>query len=259
MHRVTQFKWVPKPEGAKIAASVLQPAIRFHRDECLDLPPCTSVMRDVELTQDQKKALLSMKNQLAVAVGNATINAVNEAALRTKLLQISMGAVYDAEHNTHKIDCSPRLKVMREIIDQTEEKIIVFAPLTSVIDLLYQELRRDYAVAKVNGEVSASARSEIFRAFQQEATPRIIVADPRAMAHGLTLTEASTIIWYGATDMPEVYTQANGRINRPGQKHSTFIVRLAATSLEREIYRRLDSKESIQGVVLSLIKKGEIE
>jgi len=259
MKRLTQFKWVPKPEATKITANVLQPAIRFHRDDCLDLPPCQSVLRDVELTADQKRAHKSLKDELAALIGEGAVNAVNEAALRMKLLQVSLGAVYDGNHEAHKIDCAPRLKVMREVIEQTEEKIIIFTPLTSIVNLIMLDLRKDYSVEKVNGEVSSNKRSEIFRAFQQEREPRIIVADPRAMAHGLTLTAASTIIWYGPTDMPEVYTQANGRINRPGQKKSMLIVRLASTALEREIFKRLDSKQSMQGAVLSLIKNGEIE
>jgi SNF2 family DNA or RNA helicase len=259
MFRVSQFKWAQKAESTKIAASILQPAIRFHRDECLDLPPCVSVMRDVELTPLQRKAHETLKKELGAMIGNGTINAVNEAALRMKLLQVSLGAVYDAAHNTHKIDCAPRLKVMREIIEQTEEKILIFAPLTSVINLLYADLRKDYSVEMVNGEVTSNKRSEIFRAFQQEKEPRIIVADPRTMAHGLTLTEASTIIWYGPTDMPEVYTQANGRINRPGQTKSMLIVRMAATALEREIFNRLDNKQSMQGAVLDLIRNGDTD
>ena len=259
MMRVSNFKWVPKPEAKKIAANVLQPSIMFHRSDCLDLPPCISVDRDVELTPLQKKALVELSAKLSSLVGEGTINAVNEAALRLKLLQVSLGAVYDAKHNTHKIDCAPRLKVMREIIEQTEEKILVFAPLTSVIDLIYHDLHKDYSTEKINGEVNHNKRSEIFRAFQQDKDPRIIVADPRTMAHGLTLTAAATIIWYGPTDMPEVYTQANGRINRPGQTKSMLIARLSATKLEREIFKRLDSKQSMQGAVLALIKNGEVE
>ncbi len=259
MMRVTNFKWVPKPESTRIAANALQPAIRFHREECIDLPPCQFVMRDVDLTKEQEKAQKALKTALAAAIGNGAINAVNEAALRMKLLQVSLGAVYDVKHDTHKIDCAPRIAVMREIIEQTKDKILIFAPLTSVINLIYSNLRNDYTVEMINGEVSPSKRNEIFRAFQHEKAPRIIVADPRTMAHGLTLTAASTIIWYGPTDMPEVYTQANGRINRPGQVKSMLVVRLAATTLEREIYKRLDNKESMQGAVLTSIKRGEIE
>lgn len=259
MMKVTNFKWAARPDSSKVAASILSPAVRFHRSECLDLPPCQYVSRDVELTPEQKKAAQELKTQLCAAItGGAVINAVNEAALRIKLLQVSMGAIYDATHNTHKIDCGPRLKVMREIIEQTEEKLLIFAPLTSVVNLLYSDLRKDYSVEMVNGEVNASKRSEIFRAFQQGRDPRIIVADPRTMAHGLTLTEASTIIWYGPTDMPEVYTQANGRINRPGQRNNTLIIRLTATALEREIFHRLDTKQSVQGAVLQYVKEGLI-
>lgn len=260
MMRLSQFKWAPKPEASKTVANILQPAIRFHRSECLDLPPCQFVMRDVPLTPAQKKAHEMLKTQLAAMIGDGQVNAVNEAALRTKLLQVSLGAVYDKAHEVHKIDCGPRLEIIEEIIEETEDKILIFAPLTSVTNLLTMHLKKkNYTVEMINGQVSAGKRNEIFRAFQTERDPRIIVADPGTMAHGLTLTAAATIIWYGPTDRPDVYTQANGRINRPGQTKSMLVVRLAATSLEREIFKRLDNKESLQGAVLSLVEKGEVE
>jgi SNF2 family DNA or RNA helicase len=109
-------------------------------------------------------------------------------------------------------------------------------------------------VEVINGAVSAGKRSQVFKDFQSSENPRIIVADPRTMAHGLTLTAASAIIWYGPTDQPEIYTQANGRINRPGQTKSMLVVRLASTNIEREIFRRLDGKHSLQGLMLDIIR-----
>jgi len=100
-------------------------------------------------------------------------------------------------------------------------------------------------------------RSQVFSNFQNTASPRIIVADPRTMAHGLTLTAASAIVWYGPTDQPEIYTQANGRINRPGQVKSMLVVRLQSTNIEREIYKRLDGKHGLQGLMLDIIRGEE--
>jgi SNF2 family DNA or RNA helicase len=211
----------------------------------------------VELTAPQKKAYKEMKDTLGAVLASGVINAVNEAVLRIKLLQISLGAVYDTEKKSHHVDCSSRLKVLEELIEQTEEKVIVFAPFTTIVDKVYEELKKRYDVEKINGSVSQNKRTEIFRNFQNTSSPRIIVADPGTMSHGLTLTAANTIVWYGPTDKPEVYTQANARINRAGQKNHTLIAQLSATDAERETFRRLDAKENMQGLVLQLIKTGD--
>lgn len=256
MQRVSQFKWVPKREGMVMAASILQPAIRFHRDDCLDLPDVMIETRDVELSDNQKKAYDELKKTLKTQLNTGQVNAINEATLRMKLIQIACGAVYDEKHEVHRVDCAPRLQVLEEIIEEAPNKLLIFAPLTSVIDLLYSELRKRYTVEKVTGNVSAKARNEIFKDFQESANPRIIVADAGCMAHGLTLTSADTTVWFGPTDKPEVYQQANKRMDRPGQKNAMLIVRLAATQIEREIFRRLDSREKMQGLVLNLVKEG---
>jgi len=256
MFKVSPFKWAAKQGASQVAAGILQPAIRYHRDECLDLPDVVIETRDVELSTAQKAAYKQLKDTLKVNIGAGQITALNEATLRLKLIQIACGAVYGPDHETNKIDCAPRLSVLEEVIEEAGQKILVFAPLTSVINLLYQTLKSRYSVERIVGDVTAKRRNEIFRDFQNATDPRIIVADPRTMAHGLTLTAASTTIWYGPTDQPEIYQQANKRMDRPGQTHKMLIVRLAATPIEREIYRRLDSRETMQGLILDLIKEG---
>ena len=74
------------------------------------------------------------------------------------------------------------------------------------------------------------------------------------MAHGLTLTAASTIIWYGPITSNEQYVQANGRIERIGKRHSSNVVHIEATELERKMYARLKNKQKLQGLLLDLIQ-----
>jgi SNF2 family DNA or RNA helicase len=74
------------------------------------------------------------------------------------------------------------------------------------------------------------------------------------MSHGLTLTAASTIVWYSCVTSNEVFEQANGRINRPGQKMNNFIIMLEGTPVEKRIYKRLQSKQKMQGALLDEIK-----
>ena len=83
---------------------------------------------------------------------------------------------------------------------------------------------------------------------------KVIVAQPAAMSHGLTLTAASTIIWYSCVTSNEVFEQANGRINRPGQKMNNFIIMLEGTKVEKRIYNRLKNKQKMQGALLEEIK-----
>jgi SNF2 family DNA or RNA helicase len=107
----------------------------------------------------------------------------------------------------------------------------------------------------INGATPQAKRNKVFSDFQKSQRPRIIIADPGTMAHGLTLTAATVTVWFSPTDKTEQYLQANKRTDRPGQLYPTTIINLAATSLEREIYRRLAANESLMGLTLLLAKE----
>jgi SNF2 family DNA or RNA helicase len=77
------------------------------------------------------------------------------------------------------------------------------------------------------------------------------------MSHGLTLTEASTIIWYAPVSSNDTYEQANGRITRAGQKYTANIIHLAGSAVERKTYKRLEQRQTTQGVLLDMIERGE--
>jgi SNF2 family DNA or RNA helicase len=254
MYRVAQWQWVPRPGANAEAYKLLQPCIRFEMRECTDVPPCTEQMRDVELSDEQTRLIKELKRDLVLQLDKGTITAVNEAALRMKLLQISSGAIYDHEHNVTRVDCGPRLAELRAVIEEAARKVLIFTPLTSVVHLLYENLT-EYSRAMINGEVRPKVRDEIIRRFQTEADPQILIADPATMSHGLDLFAASVVCWYGATDRTELYLQANRRIDRPGQTVATTVVQLAATATEREIFRRAASNTSMQGAILDLVRE----
>jgi SNF2 family DNA or RNA helicase len=197
------------------------------------------------------------------------ITAVNEAAVRTKFIQISLGAIYDANHTSHVIDARHRIDELRAVIEEAPGKILIFVPLTNVVNLLYKELgpkkdakgkliHKGWSREIINGNTSQSERSRIFRSFQEDAEPRILVADPGTMAHGLDLFAARTVVWYGATDKTELYLQACKRAHRPGQKFPVTVVQMVSNPLEREIFRRLENNESMQGALLDAVRKGEL-
>ncbi len=253
MYQVSQFQWVPRSGAHEEAKKLLQPSIRYEMRECTDVPPCTEQMRDVELSAEQAKLYKELKRDLTLQLEKGVVTAVNQAALRLKLIQISCGALYDTDHRVTRVDCAPRMAVLREVIEEAARKVIIFTPLTSVVHLLYGELK-EYSRAMINGEVPPKVRDEIFQRFQTTADPQILIADPSTMSHGLDLFAASVVCWYGATDRTELYLQANRRIDRPGQTVSTTIVQLAATPVEREIFRRCATNTSMQGAILELVE-----
>ena len=256
MMQISPFKWVPKRGAHEDVKRLLSPSVRFSIDDCVDLPEMIVSTREAELSPEQRKKFDELKRDCVLELENGKqITAVNEAVLRGKLIQIVCGAIYDEHHNAHVLDASPRLRVLEEVIEEANEKVIIFAPLTSVINLVYDHLRKKYPTARICGSVSAKERNDVFEGFQQGREPRIIVADPRTMAHGLTLTAASTIVWYGPVDSTEQFLQANKRIHRPGQTHTTRIVQLASTDIEREIFKRLKDNESLQGLMLKLAEE----
>ena len=122
MNKVTQFKWVPKPNATDIVFKALQPAIRFTKDECLDLPPMIYVKREVELTRQQEKYYKILKTKLIMNITGEQITAMNSAVGMNKLLQISAGAVYTDDGETLEFDIQHRYKVLKEVIDESSKR-----------------------------------------------------------------------------------------------------------------------------------------
>ena len=130
MTKVSQFRWMVKPTASDLVFSILQPAIRFTKEECLDLPDMTYVKRKVELTRQQKKYYDMLKQRMTMQINGDEVSAVNAAVIMNKLLQISAGAVYTDDGDTLEFDIKHRYKVLREVIDESSQKILVFVPVS---------------------------------------------------------------------------------------------------------------------------------
>lgn len=260
MLQVTQFKWVPKKDAADTVFRIMQPAIRYALDDVVDLPPQIVVERKVALSSEQHKAYKQMMSQLRSELKAGEIRAVNEAVKASKLMQISCGVAYDTEGNNIAIDCKARLDTVDEIVNESEGKVIVFVPFSGALQQLRDYLdAHGHTVAVVDGGTAKTERDEIFYNFQNAEDPQVIVANPATMSHGLTLTAATTIVWFGPCYSNEVYQQACARVRRPGQTRSTVIAHIVSTPLEEKVYARLNEKQSLQGLLLDLVRDNDEE
>tara|TARA_R110000787_G_scaffold37879_1_gene95934 strand:+ start:2885 stop:4426 length:1542 start_codon:yes stop_codon:yes gene_type:complete len=255
MRKVTQFKWVPKETATTTVYDALQPAIRFTKEQCLDLPEMTYVKREVELTPQQKKYYKILKTQMLAVAAGEEISAANAAVAMNKLLQISCGAVYSDSGETVEFDVKNRYKVLSEVIAESSQKVLIFVPFKHVIGILSEKLTRDGISSEIiNGSVSASKRTAIFSRFQTTPEPRVLIIQPQAAAHGVTLTAANTIVWWGPVPSLETYAQANARVHRSGQNHPCTVVQLQGSAVEQRVYNLLDQKISVHTKMIDLYK-----
>jgi hypothetical protein len=111
MWQVNEYKWLPIKGWEEKVFNMLKPVIRFERDQCLDLPPCKSVPVLHEPSPMQEKAYTYLEKTAAVKINDETITAVNEGALRIKLLQVASGYVYNDKNGERQvIDLDPKPK-----------------------------------------------------------------------------------------------------------------------------------------------------
>jgi SNF2 family DNA or RNA helicase len=256
MMKITQFKWIAKPSATETVYNALQPAIRFTKEQCLDLPDMTYVKRAVELTRQQKKYYNELKNKLVMEAAGEEVTAVNAAIVMNKLLQISAGAVYTDDRATLEFDIKNRYNVLKEVIDESSQKVLVFVPFRHTIDIIVDKLRKDGLTAEViRGDVSAANRTEVFKRFQETPDPKILVIQPQSAAHGVTLTAANTVVWWGPTSSLETYAQANARVHRSGQKHPCTVVQLQGSAVEKHVYALLDNRIDVHTKIIDLYKQ----
>ena len=255
MSQVTRFKWVPKPTSKTDVFKALQPAIRFSKADCLDLPEVLYQTRDIPLTPQAQKYYARIRDDMLVEAAGEQISAVNAAARLSKLLQISGGAVYSDGKEVVEFDVSPRLKALDEVLDETENKVIVFVPFTHTIELVARHLTENGISNEIiNGAVSAAGRGQIVNKFQSSPTPRVLVIQPQAASHGVTLTAADTIVFWSPVMSVETYLQCIARIDRVGQKNRMTVVHLQGSDVEKRMYKMLQGKVDSHEQLIDLYK-----
>jgi len=253
MVNISKFKWIAKPTANITVHETLQPAIRFTKDECLDLPEVTHVYRDAPLTPQQLKFYKILKDEMLMVAAGEEVSTVNAAVNINKLLQISGGAVYSDNGNVVEFDVSNRLRVVEEVIDESSNKVLVFVPFTHTIDVLKAHLRGASIPCEViNGAVPVNKRTEIFKRFQEQNDIKVLIIQPQAASHGVTLTAADTIIWYAPVTSIETYLQANARIDRQGQKNAMTIVHIKGSPVETRLYNMLQNKLDVHNKIIDL-------
>jgi SNF2 family DNA or RNA helicase len=253
MLKTSQFKYMPRPEAQDIVYEALQPAIRYKTEDCLDLPDMLYSDREIPMTAQQKKYYDKLRKEQLIQAAGTDISAVNAAVQMGKLLQISSGSVYSDTGEVVEFDCSNKLEELLDIVQQASHKTLVFCAFRHSIDLVERYLNKHgITTAAIHGDVSAKKRTVIFKEFQTEKNPQVLVIQPQAAAHGVTLTAANTVVWFSPTTSAETYLQANARVHRSGQKNPCLVVHLCSSPVETKLYKALASRTLAQKSLLEM-------
>ena len=253
MFPVSRFKWAPKPGSRELVFETLQPAIRFTKEECLDLPDVMYQYRSASMTSQQQKFYKILKEDLLIKAAGEEVSAVNAAAKLSKLLQLSGGAVYTDTGEVLEFDVKPRLDILNEILEEASHKVIVFVPFKHTIRIVNEHIKKGgYTTEIINGETSAFNRGEIFNRFQTTPDPHVLVIQPQAASHGVTLTAADTIVFWSPVMSVETYIQCVARIDRVGQKNKMTVIHLEGSEVEHRMYKMLENKIDLHEKLVEL-------
>lgn len=249
---VGPYKRVLREGYQETVSRAMQPCIRFVKEEIMDLPPIQFSERECELSAQQKKMYEQMKNDMiAYSASGEMITAATKSVRVTKLLQIATGAVKNGD-DVIQLDMKNRLDVLQEIIEESENKVVIFCAYKAVIDRLSQELTdRGYSIGVVDGRVKGTKREKIFHDFQNAEHPRIGIFHPATTAFGVELAAADTMVFFGPPMSGDfVYEQAIERMSSLKQKAKVLmLVHLVATTEERVMFRSIKDGVSISAAV----------
>lgn len=281
MYQITKYRWKPKEGSTDIAFHAMQPAVRYRKADCLDLPPVVTEERTCALSPEQKKAFDRMRlDFVAEARAGVQITAVNAADKINKLRQILCGVVKakGREYGFHEsmsakefagnftnldkegyieIPHKPRLDVLLECIQEASAKVIVVVPFKGILRVLEKEVSKHYSCAIMNGDVTPANRNKIITAFKTDTDPHVLLCHPQVMAHGLNLTEADMCIFYAPIYSNDQFQQVVERFNRPGQTRKMTVIRIGAEKirLEWDIYAALDTRQEGQLDILDMYER----
>jgi SNF2 family DNA or RNA helicase len=162
----------------------------------------------------------------------------------SKLLQISCGAALTENKEVIEFDATPRLNVLLEILEETSRKVIIFAMFRASIAQISTFLHKHGVMSEeIHGGVTATQRGDIIQRFQNAKDPRVLVMQPQATAHGITLTAADTVIFFGPLMSVEQYVQAIARADRQGQtSDKVTVVHIEGSPIEQKMFAAMDSK-----------------
>ena len=239
----------------ELTAKLKEHSFRVRKEDCLDLPDKVYMKREVELTKEQSDAYVQMKNLALARLDSGELATTQNVLTQLmRLQQICLGSLTDDDGAVHPLK-SNRQNALLEICDEIQGKAIIWATWTMDIRSIAEALRDRFsvqAVATLHGETPDSERQEIVESFQDRHSDlRFLVGHPKTGGYGLTLTAATTVIYYSNSYDLELRIQSEDRAHRIGQDNKvTYIDLISPKTVDEKIVNALRDKIRVADMIL---------
>ena len=221
-------------------------SLRLEKKDCLDLPEKTFTPVYVELTAEQERVYQSIKNDSIAMLQGELVTTTMALTRIIKLHQILTGFVITDDDKTVNLR-NNRIAILQQLAETTTPLVVFCAYKHNVVQI--KKALEDYKVVSYTGDDSTAQKNDAVRAFQDGEAD--IFVGTSAAAKGLTLTRASTMVYYSNNYSLENRLQSQDRIHRIGQDNKcTYIDLVVPNSIDETILKRLEQKKELSNEVL---------
>ena len=238
---------------AELSETVKKFSYRVLKDDCLDLPPKTFMKRIIQLSPEQKRVYEQMKSMALAELNGKMVTTFNAITQIMRLQQITCGH-FKADDGSMQEIKNNRITELMNVLEEVEGKAVIWAHWRHDIATIVREIEEEYpgSVMTYYGDTTPEDRQKAIREMQDpESKIRFLVGTPQTGGYGITLTGASTMIYYSNGYDLLLRQQSEARIDRIGQKKSmTYIDILAEDTVDEKIVKALRKKVNIATQVM---------
>jgi SNF2 family DNA or RNA helicase len=234
-------------------------AFRATKDECLDLPETTDIIRYVELEPSAAKVYRDLVKDSYAELGKGEVTVTNILTRLLRLSQLTGGFIGDDEGSAPVRISNAKMAALEDIVDEMQQegkKLVVIARFVAEINAICKWLEKQgIGYSCVMGGVKD--REAQVAAFQNDLSTTLFVGQIATASLGLTLTASSTLIFYSMDYSMSNFEQAKARIHRVGQKENcTYIYLLAKGTVDVKILQALRDKADVAKMLVDDYRRG---
>ena len=233
---------------AELSDKIKPFSYRVLKDDCLDLPKKTFMKRVITLSAEQHKVYKQMKEMALAQLNGKLLTTANALTQLMRLHQITCGHFKANDGSTQTLK-NNRLNELMDLLDEVEGKAVIWAHYQYDVQTIIDAIKKEYgnnAVVDYYGKTPNDERQDNITKFQDDPRCRFLVGTPSTGGYGITLTAASTMIYYSNGYDLEKRQQSEARIDRIGQKNPmTYIDIICEDTVDERIVKALRKKINI--------------
>tara|TARA_R110000782_G_scaffold84056_1_gene164213 strand:- start:2 stop:1093 length:1092 start_codon:yes stop_codon:yes gene_type:complete len=227
---------------------------RVQKKDCLDLPKKIFINRIVELSQEQKNAYSTMKSAALALLKGKMTTAPHALTQLMRLHQITCGHLKSDDGTITNLKHN-RIEELVDVLSEMEGKVIIWANYIHDIEEIVKRIKKEYgddSIVQYYGATSSDDRQKAIKKFQDpNSSVKYFVGNTQTGGYGITLTEASNVIYYSNSYDLEKRLQSEDRAHRIGQKKSvTYVDLIAEKTVDEKIIKALRNKINIASTIM---------